>query len=436
MKTVSRLALAAAFITGLGGMVTLPALAKDKKQEQKGDGLVLSDAVRKPALAAQTALQAKDLATAETNIAAAEAAAKTDDEKYISASLRLALEAGKISANPQHSAKDDAALVPVLDALLANPKTPQSEVGRDAYFRANIAFNAQQWQVASQLYTRARDAGYVADDLPLQIVKSKVEGGDVHGGLADLDALIKAQQAKGQAVPEDWYRYAIPRVYRANDTMGTIEWTRRWLIAYPTSKNWRDAIYTFGFQGAGAQRLNKRQRIDLFRLMRATKSLPDAAMYKEYAQSCIDLGLPNEAKSVINEGKAAGVLTATDSEATALLSQAQKSIAADKSFAAQEQAANAGKDGVLAAQTADAYLGAGDNAKAIQFYNLALQKGGAVDADEVNTHLGIAMVLSGDKAGAKAKFAAVKAAPRTDVANLWQTFVDAPAPTAGTSTAS
>ena len=50
-----------------------------------------------------------------------------------------------------------------------------------------------------------------------------------------------------------------------------------------------------------------------------------------------------------------------------------------------------------------------------------------VDADEVNTRLGIALARSGDKAGAKAAFAEVKGAPRSGIAALWTAYVDAPA---------
>jgi len=56
---------------------------------------------------------------------------------------------------------------------------------------------------------------------------------------------------------------------------------------------------------------------------------------------------------------------------------------------------------------------------------VALQKGG-VDADEVNTHLGIALAKSGDKAGAKAAFDAVKGAPRAGIAGLWNAYLATP----------
>ena len=67
-------------------------------------------------------------------------------------------------------------------------------------------------------------------------------------------------------------------------------------------------------------------------------------------------------------------------------------------------------------------------AKAASFYRVALQKGG-VDADEINTRLGIALARSGDKAGAKAAFGSVQGTARSGIAALWTAYVDA-APTA------
>ncbi len=59
-----------------------------------------------------------------------------------------------------------------------------------------------------------------------------------------------------------------------------------------------------------------------------------------------------------------------------------------------EKTAAAAPNGKPASRTADAYLGYGDNAKAIELYKLALTKGG-VDNDEVNTRLGIALLALG-----------------------------------------
>ena len=167
-------------------------------------------------------------------------------------------------------------------------------------------------------------------------------------------------------------------------------------------------------------------RVDLFRLMRQTKSLADQAYYEEYAQSAGDIGLPDEAKAVIDEGKANGRIPAVPSSAIkGLATDAAAQIAAEGSFDSLEKKAAAAPPGPLSAQTGDAYFGRGNYAKAIALYKQALSKGG-VNTDEVNTHLGMALAISGDKEGAKAAFTAVTGAPRNEIAAFWMIWLDHP----------
>src|SRR3546814_773101 len=229
-------------------------------------------------------------------------------------------------------------------------------------------------------------------------------------------------KAAGRTAPESWYRYAIGKLYKTKDSATTLQWVQRWLTAYPSSKNWRDAIIVFGFQGPTAARMGKPERVDLFRLMRATKSLADQSDYLEYAALTFDLGLPSETKTVLAEGTSAGKIASGSADASALAKTAQDVISRDESLTSLTTKAKAKADGKLAAQTADAYLGGGDYQQAIDLYRLALEKG-SVDTDGVNTHLGIALALSGDRAGATTAFDAVTSAPRTEIAALWKTWL-------------
>jgi tetratricopeptide (TPR) repeat protein len=171
--------------------------------------------------------------------------------------------------------------------------------------------------------------------------------------------------------------------------------------------------------------LDKGQKVDLFRLLRKEKALADQFDYEIYAQYAIDLGLPNEGKAVIDEGRAAGKLPADSATANDLYRVAKQSIANEGSLDPLDAKSKAAANGKLAAGTGDAHLGAGNYAKAIELYRVALQKG-SVDADAVNTHLGIALALSGDAAGAKAAFEAVKGSPRADIASFWLTSLTTP----------
>ncbi|MFA5965399.1 MAG: hypothetical protein WC804_15390 [Sphingomonas sp.] len=424
MKKVSSAAIAAALLVGFGSVsLATPAFAK---KEQAAKGPVLSAAVRTPALAAQTELAAPtpDLAKVEASLNTAEAAATTDDERYIVASMRLQLASKQIKALPA-AQQSDAPLAKPLDDLIANPKTPSDKLPLFYNYRGQVAYNAKQYTVAAAMWSKARELGYTDADLLLNIARAKVEGGDVPGGMAVMQDAVKAEEAAGKKAPEPWYRYAISRLFKAGDMADTDAWTRAWLAAYGTKENWRSAIYTFGFNGAGAKRLTDRQRVDLYRLMKASGSLAGPREWLDYAAYAKRIGLPNEAQTVIVDGRATKIITASDAEAEQVLRDAKSAIAADKPLAAQEKAATSAVKGDLASQAGDAYLGAGDYAKAAEMYKLAISKGG-IDLDPVNLHLGIALALAGNKAEAQTAFAAVKTSPNADIAKLWTTWLISP----------
>lgn len=421
MKTLSTLALAVALAAG-GGVLTQPALAA-KKEEAKS-GLKLSPEFLKVAKPAQDAVAAKNWTAADPLVAAAEAAAKTDDEKYVAASFRFDVARGKIYAvrdtNP-NAPVDESQLAGPLDTLIANPSTPAASRPQFLYVRGVLAFNGRQNAIAVKYLSEARQLGYQDPNLDLMIAKAKIEGGDLAGGSADLDTAIAKAQAGGKAAPKDYYLYAVSRSMKAKDKPSTIVWLNKYAKAYPDPQTWRDVIVTYGLSSPSVDNLDKAQRIDLYRLLRDTKGLSDQSLYEEYAQDAMDRGLPLEAESVLKEGQASGKLAGSKS-APEMLRQASSSARLEGSLAPLETKARAAADGKLAAQTADGYLSQGNNAKAADLYRLALSKGG-VNPDDVNMHLGIALSRSGDKAGAAAAFAAVKAGPRANLASLWSTWV-------------
>ncbi|HEX8555149.1 MAG TPA: hypothetical protein VF695_10625, partial [Sphingomonas sp.] len=331
-------------------------------------------------------------------------------------------------ANPK-APIDETVLAKPLDTLLANPKTPAADRGRYAFRRGALAFNGKQYPVAIQLFTQAKQLGYTNPDLGMFLVKAKVESGDVAGGTAELESEIARMNAAGQKAPEDYYRYAIARSNARKMNAETMSWVRKYIAAYPTQKNWRDVILTYGLSQNSIATLDGGQKIDLFRLMRASGSLADQYDYEDYAQKLLDRGLPAEAQAVIKEGQARGKIPAAAANSRMILTDAATALRNETSLTAVEARSRTAADGKLASQTADAYLSQGNYTKAADLYRVALSKSG-VNADEVNTRLGIALARGGDKAGATAAFEAVKGAPRADIASLWVAWLNGPTPTA------
>lgn len=423
MKMVSKLALSAALVVALNGAALVaPAIAKKKEEAPAAPSI--SKEARAAAIEAQTALAAtpKDLVKAEAALNTMDSVAKTDYERYLAQGIRLALVNAQTKIQPE--AQRITALIPILDALLANPATPAAELAIRNNERGGLAYALKKYPDALRYFMRARELGVNNPDLLLQIVQSKVETGDVKGGIAELGTAIAAEKAAGRKAPEAWYKYAFSRLGKAGDQEGADQWTAAWLTEYGTAPNWRGAIYTFGFQGPAAIKYSK-NKIDLYRLLWASKSMAGQKEYIDYGDAALTVGLPNETKTVIEEGFSAGVIPTGNITGNELLARAKTGIAGSAPLAVKEKNALAGAKGDLAQQAGDAYFGTRNYAKAIEMYRLCETKG-APDADRNNLHLGMALALSGDREGAKAALARVSAEPNKAIARLWTVFVTTP----------
>jgi tetratricopeptide (TPR) repeat protein len=190
----------------------------------------------------------------------------------------------------------------------------------------------------------------------------------------------------------------------------------------PTAKNWRTAIKIYE-QGSG---LTAADKIDLFRLQRATSSFEGEGDYFPYVDALMTRGLPGEAKAVLDEAFAANKLDRSKNPWKEMHSSVTARVATDRaSLAAGERTALAAATARPALNTGDAFLSYGDYARAIALYRAALKKPG-VDADLANLRLGIALVRSGDRAGATTAFNAVKGS-RAGIAQMWLTYLQSPA---------
>lgn len=449
MLTWAKATRAAMLLAGAAA-IAVPGMApaRDKKQQQeeaKPTGPQLSPEFRKVALPVQTGLQnirtliqtrnfdaaGTALAPLNDQITAADAAAKTDDDRYFAQIFRLQFEDFKLQTQARGDVaayqKGEAALVAPMKALVANPKTAAEQKASFAVRLGQIAYDAKDYAGAVALFEQARAAGSTDPNLLLDLARAKSESGDIAGGVGVLQQAIDAEQAAGRKAPESWYLYARARMSNANDVKGTLDWTRKLIAAYPTAKNWSESLLWFAF--TSPTKLDKRERIDVFRLMRAAKAINDQDVYLEFAEDLFDVGLPNEAKAVIDEGRAAGKVPATGGRAAATYTESTGAIKNSGSVASLETKAKASPNGLTAAATGDGYLGEGNYAKAIELYKLALSKGGLTKPDEVLAHMAIAQAFSGDKAGAKASFAMMKSPVRIQIASFWTLWLDLPAAT-------
>jgi hypothetical protein len=408
MKLVSSLALGAAIILGAAPTVALAA----KEKPAAAPSMTLSKEFRAAAGPAQAAIKANP-AGADAAVTAAEAAATTVDDKFVAAQLRL--QVGGALKNQVMQQKAVLAMIGSGSAL-ANADMPRLN-----FYAGQFAYSANDFPKAIQYLNEADRLGYKSgnQDVYLLLAEANFKSNNVPAGLAFVDKAIAANTATGTKAPEAWYARASSVAYKAKLNSESAKWTRAQVRNYPTAENWRSALVVYRDGATRDGNLN----LDIFRLMRLTKSLAGERDYYEFASLATERGLPGEAKSIIDEGVATNAVPAGSRALTELRGMAAAKIAGDQaSLAATERQAGASATGRVASATADAYLGYGQDAKAIALYKMALTKGG-VDVDAVNTRMGIALMRSGDKAGARAAFTAVKGA-RADVAAFWLLWLD------------
>jgi hypothetical protein len=419
---VSKLALGLALAAGFG--MTSPSLAqKNKKQEAAPAAGTwapkLGKEFRAAAAGLQKAIQAKDFATAGTLVPAAEAAAQTPDEKFVLGQFKLQIASG---------ANDSAAQSRAVDEMLATGTGPADLRPQLLFYQGQFAYKNNNFPGAIQALTAAQQAGYSpkdangqpTQDVNLLLAEAHFRTNQVPQGLAAVERAIQAEKTAGKKPPAEWYGRAASMAYKAKLTPEVSKWTRLQVADYPTPENWRSAIVIFG----DASRFDDQTQLDLMRLQRSAGALSGERDYYEYALLADKVGLPGEAKAVVDEGRAKGAYNASSKAINEIGTVAAGKVTADRaSLAAGERSAASAANGRVALGTGDAYFGYGDYAKAAAMYRLALQKGG-VDANTANLRLGMALAKAGQAAEAKQAFATVTSGPRAEIAQFWTMWLD------------
>ena len=366
-----------------------------------GRKLDISKGAQKAIVDLQTAVNANDTATIPAKLAAAQAVAKTNDDKFAIASnqTRAALKAN-----------DLVAIRAGTDALQASGAAETPDLVARYTDLGKRYKDAKQVDEAVVMLNKAMalNPNNVSTLINLASIR------DAQGQKAEAVALMQksfiASKASGVKVEEGNYKFATGLAYGqrlpvANDL------ARQWVAAYPSPASLRDSLRIY-------RDLNKptqTQLIDLLRLGRAASALSGETDYFALGSALVNAGKLAEAKILLAEAKTAPNVDSTKRAFTDLA--ARVTAAPTRAVVdASAKAALAGTNGKAMIDAGDALYGHGAYAEAVPLYRAALTKGG--DAGLANLHLGMALARSGDKPGATAALTAVTGA-NADIARYW-----------------
>jgi tetratricopeptide (TPR) repeat protein len=186
---------------------------------------------------------------------------------------------------------------------------------------------------------------------------------------------------------------------------------------YPSPATWTDLIN----DGIGRPGFPKDAlALDIFRLMRATDSLSKSTQYHDYVVLALQIGIPEEAKAVLDLGTAKGALTAGDvPDLPRLRDKVLADSDADQKSLSNSERDNAKEaDGEPLVRAGLCYAALGQYDKAIPLIEHGIAKG-TPNQDLSRLRLGTVYLAAGLKDKAAESFGAVRQPGSAELTKLW-----------------
>ena len=365
----------------------------------------LNENEREALAALNSALQARDYATATAALQRAQAAARSAYARYLASSLQLKLGIETSNIGLQQTA---------IDSMIGSGAAPAADLPMLYKNRAALFQAAGERDKAEATYARLLELTPGDAEAMVALAQVKYNRKKPQEAVQLVERAIAAKQAAGQPVPESWYQRALNLAVSTGMQPQAIAFARGLVAAYPSAANWRDVVLVY----QDIHSADPAAALDAWRLMQAADALAGERDYLEFAKALDAAGFKSEANVLLDQAVAAKMVDPKQSAAKALIASTAKGEAARKSaLAGLYSKAMAAASGTAALEAGDTHLAHREYAKAAELYRTALTKG-SVDPALVNTHLGIALALAGQKAEAEAAFGAVTG-PRGALAGLW-----------------
>jgi tetratricopeptide (TPR) repeat protein len=305
------------------------------------------------------------------------------------------------------------------EAVIASGRSPQDEQSKLAEAIAGMYFKASDYANAASWAQRYLKGGGTNPEMRMQLVRSLYLAEQYGAAAAELRPMIEADEKAGATPALDRLQLLASCYVKMNDGAGYVYVLEKLLVYHPKKEYWADAIRRV----QGRPGFPDYLQLDVLRLHEATGSLTDAAQYTAMAQLALRIGSPGEAKRIIDQGFAAGVLGKgpdADQQRKLRDAAAKQVVDDEKVFAQNAKDAAAAKDGNALLSVGYAMVSAGQFDKGIALMEQGLQKGDISRPEEARLHLAIAYLAAGQKAKAIAAFKSVQGGDATaDLARLW-----------------
>ncbi len=367
--------------------------------------------VGKPLQAAQELMKAQKYKEALAKIREADAVGgKTAYENYILDRMRGSAASG--AGDTELAAKS-------FEAVINSGKLPEAEQIKTMEAVAGTFYRAKEYGKSVTWAQRYFKAGGNSASMRTLLIQAQYLNGDYAEAAKALMDFVAADEKAGRAPAEDHLQLLANCYLKLNDKTGYVTALEKLVIHHPKKEYWADLLARIQRKPGFSDRLS----LDVYRLMLATGNLREGGDFMEMAQLALQAGLPAEAKKVVAEGFAKGVLgTGAEAERHKRLRDLANKQADDdrKTLADDEKAAASGKDGEASVKVGYAFVTNGDFDKGIAMIEQGIAKGGLKRAEDAKLHLGMAYLQAGNHAKAVQVLRGVTGTDgAADLARLW-----------------
>ncbi len=364
--------------------------------------------VGKPLLAAQQLIKEKRYEEALAKVRTA------DGVNGKSAEERALIERMRLSA--ASAAGDNAAAAKAFESLEASGRLSAPEKLSMLEALAGGSYRAADYARAAHWARRYLKEGGTGAAMRELLIQSLYLQGDYAGTVRELGQELRATRG---APAEDRLQLLLNAALKQGDPKAAgyaLEQLAAW---YPKKEYWLELIARAQRQPGWSPRL----ALDVWRLQLATGSMSGAGDYLEMAQLALLADLPAEARQVLEQGYAAGVLgRGTGAQRHQRLRELVEKRAAESRQAEPEaeRHARAAPNGSALITLGLNHVYAGDPQRGLQLMQQGLDKGRLAHPEDARLHLAIAYLAAGDRERARTILKTVTGGDGSaDLARLW-----------------
>jgi hypothetical protein len=325
----------------------------------------------------------------------------------------------RMRAAAAQRAGDHGTAIKSFESMLASGRLSPAEQAQTAEQLAFSHSQLKDWNKTREWAVKAKSMGGNQAELDKLLAYVNSQSGDFAAIARDAQAAVEAAEKAGRKPAEDDLLRLADALRRTGNNAGQSAVLEKLVAHYPKKEYWSIMLGRIQSKPGFSNRLT----LDVMRLKRETKTLETAADYVEMAQLALQDGQAAEAKAVLDEGYARGVLgkgEEAERQKRLLALATQRATSAASDLAESEASAANDKDGNALVRVGLAYTALGQHDKGLGLMQQGIKKGGLRQAQQAQLHLGIAYVRAGQKDRAAQALRAVSGNDGSaDLARLW-----------------